>query len=137
MLFGALSARFLHRNLGHDPLPPIDYRIQIDKSFCFCMLFLVLSQSYLTENVPYSKADPASARRARAPLFEFFGGPCFGKHVTRIYFNCSHHTMITICTLFSTLTTKHRVCVKGASKQSSSPQNSSAPGLRPGFTIPG
>ena len=42
--------------------------------------------------------------------------------------------MITICTLFSTLTTKHRVYVKVASKQISDLKNSTAP---PGFEIPG
>ena len=51
--------------------------------------------------------------------------------ITRIYFNCSLHTMFTICILFSTLTTKHRVCVKGASKQTSDPKNSTALGPRP------
>ena len=33
--------------------------------------------------------------------------------------------------MFSTLTTKRRVCVKGASKQISDPKNSTAPGPRP------
>ena len=42
--------------------------------------------------------------------------------------------MITICTLFSTLTTKHRVYVKVASKQISDLKNSTAP---PSFEIPG
>ena len=53
--------------------------------------------------------------------------------ITRINSNCSHHTMFTICTLFSTLTTKHRVCVKGASKQTSNPIGTAPPG----FEIPG
>ena len=36
--------------------------------------------------------------------------------ITRIYFDFSQHTMFTICILFTTLITKHRVCVKGHKK---------------------
>ena len=39
--------------------------------------------------------------------------------------------MLTICTLISTLTTKHRVCVKGASKQSPKPQEFYRAGTAP------
>ena len=45
--------------------------------------------------------------------------------------------MYTICTLFSTLTPKHNVCVKGASKQTSDPKNSYPGTATPGFEIPG
>ena len=46
--------------------------------------------------------------------------------------------MFTIFTLISTLTTKHRVCVKGASKQSPKPQEFYRAGTAPpGFKIPG
>ena len=89
----------------------------------------------------YPKADPAPALRARAPLFEIFWGFVFVNFdcITRNNINCCRHTMLTICTLFSTLTTKHRVCVKGASKETSDPKNSTATGPRPppGFEIPG
>ena len=43
--------------------------------------------------------------------------------------------MFTIFTLFSTLTTKHRLRVKGESKQTPDPNNSTAPGLRPPVLI--
>ena len=45
--------------------------------------------------------------------------------------------MFTICILFSTLTTKHNVCVKRASKQTSDPRNSTPRTATPGFGIPG
>ena len=56
-----------------------------------------------------SKADPGPARRARAPLkivwgLFFINFDC----LTRIYFHCSHHTVLTICTLFSTVTKKKK-----------------------------
>ena len=44
--------------------------------------------------------------------------------------------MFTICTLFSTLTEKHNVCVKGVSKQTSDPKNSTSGTATPGFEIP-
>ena len=49
----------------------------------------------------------------------------------RIYIICIRHTMFTICTWFFTFTTKHRVCVKGASILTSDPKNSTAPGPPP------
>ena len=72
-------------------------------------------------------------RAGHVPPFEIFQGFVFVNFdcITRIYFNCIHHTMFTICTQFSTLTTKHKVCVKGASKQISDAKNSTAPGTRP------
>ena len=86
----------------------------------------------------YTKADPGPARRACAPppsLFEFFflGGGCFVNCdcITRVYFHRSHHAVLTICTLFSTVTNEHTVCVKGTSKQTPDPMNSTAPGPRP------
>ena len=91
----------------------------------FCMSF-----------VSSVKADPAPTRRPPPlPLFKFIFEFVFVTFdcITRIYFNCSHHKMFRICPLFSTLTTKHRVCVKGASKQTSDPKNSTAPGPRPRF----
>ena len=70
-----------------------------------------------------AKADPAPARRAPPPIWNFWGFVFvhFGC-ITRNNINCCRHTMLTICTLFSTLTTKHRVCVKGASKETSAPR---------------
>ena len=44
--------------------------------------------------------------------------------------------MFTICTLFSTLTTKHNVYVKGASNQTSAPKNSTPGTANPGCEIP-
>ena len=45
--------------------------------------------------------------RRLPPCLKFFWGFVFVNFdcITRIYFNCSHHTMFTKCTLFSTLTT--------------------------------
>ena len=73
------------------------------------------------------KADPAPAR-----LFEIIWGFVFLNFdfITRIYFNCSHYSLLTISILFSTLTTKYRVCMKEESKQASDPKNST-PGPRP------
>ena len=66
------------------------------------------------------------------PIFRIFWGVVFVNFncIICIYFNCSHHTMFTIFTLFSTLTTKHRLRVKGASKQTPDPNNSTMPRLR-------
>ena len=80
-----------------------------------------------------SKADPGQAHRARAPLFENFWVFVFENfdRITRIFFNCSQHTMFTICFSISTLATKtYNVC-EGASKQSPDPKNFTAPGPRP------
>ena len=63
---------------------------------------------------PPLKADPAPARRARAPLFKIFYGCIFGNFdfITRINF-----IVFTICILFITLTTKTKgICVKGHQK---------------------
>ena len=90
----------------------------------------------------FAKADPGQARRALAPCLKFLVNfDC----ISRIYFCCSHHKVLTICTLFSTVTKKHRVCVKRISKPNPRPgaKNSNAPGLHPppptpsGFEIPG
>ena len=54
------------------------------------------------------KADPGPAHRARAPLFGKFGGFVFVDCITRLYFHCSHHTVLTICTLLSVVTKKNR-----------------------------
>ena len=57
--------------------------------------------------------------------------------ITRICFNCSHHAMFTIYTLICTLTTKHKVCVKGI-KTNLRPQEVNRTGTGPpGFEIPG
>ena len=64
-------------------------------------------------------------RRARTPLFDFFfwGGVFVNfDYITLILSNCSHHTMFTICTLFSSLTAKHRVCVKGHQNKPKTPR---------------
>ena len=58
---------------------------------------------------PSSKADPAPEHRVRATLFENF---------LRVYFDCrtrnlNQHAVFTMLILFSTLTAKHRVCIKG------------------------
>ena len=78
--------------------------------------FSALSASLL----PCKSGSSTGATGAR-PLFELFLGLVFVNFdcITRIYFNSIHHTMFIICTLFFTFTTKHRVCVKGASKQKS------------------
>ena len=77
----------------------------------------------------HAKADPGPAHRR---LFRNFWRVVFVNFncIICIYFNCSHHTMFTIFTLFSTLTTKHRLRVKGASKQTPDPNNSTMPRLR-------
>ena len=78
-------------------------------------------------------------RRTRAPLFGFYLGGVFVNfdYTTRLLSYCSHHTLFTICTLFSTLTTKHKVCVKGTSKQPQTPRILPRRDRAPGFEIPG
>ena len=51
----------------------------------------------------------------RAPLFKIYLGFIFVNFdcITRIKFNYSYHTLFTIFISFSTLTKKHKVCVKG------------------------
>ena len=66
-------------------------------------------------------------------LFEFFNWFVFVIFdcVTRVYFNCSHQTGFTICTLFSIITTKHRVCVKKHQNKPSDPEGFTEPGPPP------
>ena len=75
-----------------------------------------------------SKADPGPAHLKRAPRFEK-NGVCFCKFQQRNthQFNCSQHAMFTICTLFSTLTTRRYGICQGALKQSPDPKISTAP----------
>ena len=51
------------------------------------------------------KADPWPAQMSCAPLVWKFWGVVF-YFITRIYFKCSQHTMIAVCILFFTFTTK-------------------------------
>ena len=69
------------------------------------------------------KADPGPGLRMRAPLFKtccfvFFKFDC----VIRIYL-----IMFTICILFTILTKKSRVFVKGHQKTNPRPKNSTGP----------
>ena len=64
---------------------------------------------YINGMLSLAKADTGPARRALAPCLKFLVNfDC----ISHIYFYCSHHKVLTICTLFSTVTKKHRVCVK-------------------------
>ena len=57
--------------------------------------------------------------------------------ITRIYFHCIQHAVFTISILSSTLTTKHRICVKGH-QNILRPQEFYRTGTaHPGFKIPG
>ena len=68
----------------------------------------LLTWSLRTKGMYVLKADPGSARRARAPRFEIFWGFVFVNfdYLTRIYFDFSQYTMFTICILFTTLAPK-------------------------------
>ena len=90
----------------------------------------------LIRNRCFSKQRRIKHRRAERPPPRLnFLGVCLC--ITRICFNCSHHAMFTICTLFSSLTTKHKVCVKGI-KTNLRPQEVYRAGTAPpGFEIPG
>ena len=94
-----------------------------------------------SKSVHRAKADPAPARRSRAHMFEISWGFVFVNFdcITRIYyFNCSHHTMFAICTLFSTLTTKHIGYVWMDIKTNPRSQKFYRAGTAPaGFEIPG
>ena len=74
--------------------------------------------------VYFNKGGSSTSATGAPPPFVIFLEIVFVKFdcITRIYINYSRHTMFLICTLFSTLTTKHRVCMKGASKQTSDPR---------------
>ena len=100
-----------------------------------CSVFAYHSCKWTMNTLTWSltKADPATARRGCAPPppFGIFGGFVFVNFdwITRVYFNWSHQTIFTMCTgtLFSPITTKHRASVKGVSKQTSDPKNSTPP----------
>ena len=49
----------------------------------------------------------------RHALLNFLGGGVNFDCIIRLYFNFSHHTMFTICTLFSSLTTKYGYVWRG------------------------
>ena len=60
-----------------------------------------------------TKADPAPARRAHTPCLKFvqvYFWKFWLHNMHKLY--CNQHEMFTICILFITFTTKHRVCVK-------------------------
>ena len=63
------------------------------------------------------------------PPFGIFWGFVFVNFdwITCVFFNWSHQTIFTMCTLFSPITTKHKASVKGVSKQTSDPKNSTPP----------
>ena len=71
-----------------------------------------------------AKADPGPAHQARAPLFENFLGLVFVNFdsITRMYFHCSEHAVLTISILSSTLTTKTENMCERALKHSQTPR---------------
>ena len=90
---------------------------------------------HFRQNLPWSssKADPAPARRARAPLFEIFYWCIFGNFnsITRINFIVINMQCLQYVFLFSTLSTKAKGMCEEASKQSSDLKNYTAPVPRP------
>ena len=93
--------------------------------------YSVLVIDIYVSTVLFTSARGGSSTGARS-LFEIFDWFVFVIFdcITCVYFNCSHQTVFTICSLFSIITTKHRVCVKGASKQTSAVAD-------PGISKPG
>ena len=100
----------------------LNFYIKISKRHVYTLYAHASTRPLLLSTRPRScsRADPGPARRARAPLKIFINFDC----ITRINFHCSHHTVLTICTLFSTVTKKQRVCVKVSSKQTPDAKNS-------------